>query len=70
MIAANLVSILGNNINGEALLECDHAVLKELGITKVGDRVRIFVAIKALRTKAYGNGKKRNRVCITREHGI
>jgi len=53
---------LGNNINGEALLECDHSVLKELGIKKVGDRVRIFVAIKALRTKAYGNGKKRNRV--------
>ncbi|PWW78155.1 Pkinase-domain-containing protein [Tuber magnatum] len=52
---------LGNNINGEALLECDHSVLKELGIKKVGDRVRIFVAIKALRTKAYGNGKKRNR---------
>ncbi|CAZ81496.1 unnamed protein product [Tuber melanosporum] len=46
---------------GEALLECDHSVLKELGIKKVGDRVRIFVAIKALRTKAYGNGKKRNR---------
>ena len=39
--------VLGNNINGEALLECDHSVLKELGIKKVGDRVRIFVAIKA-----------------------
>lgn len=53
-----------NNITGEALLECDHSVLKELGIKKVGDRVRIFVAIKALRTRAYGNGKKRNRVFI------
>jgi len=53
----------GNNITGETLLECDHSALKELGITKVGDRVRIFVAIKALRTKAFGNnGKKRNRV--------
>jgi len=51
-----------NNITGETLLECDHSVLKELGITKVGDRVRIFVAVKALRTRAYGNGKKRNRV--------
>ncbi|KAA8911148.1 kinase-like domain-containing protein [Sphaerosporella brunnea] len=50
-----------NNITGETLLECDHAVLKELGITKVGDRVRIFVAVKALRAKTYGNGKKRNR---------
>lgn len=54
-----------NNITGEALLECDHSVLKELGIKKVGDRVRIFVAIKALRTRAYGNGKKRNRVSIS-----
>jgi len=53
----------GNNITGETLLECDHSALKELGITKVGDRVRIFVAVKALRTKAFGNsGKKRNRV--------
>jgi mitogen-activated protein kinase kinase kinase len=51
-----------NNITGETLLECDHSVLKELGITKVGDRVRIFVAVKGLRTRAYGNGKKRNRV--------
>ncbi|KAI5849527.1 hypothetical protein DFP73DRAFT_298054 [Morchella snyderi] len=50
-----------NNITGEALLECDHSVLKELGVKKVGDRVRIVVAIKALRTRAYGNGKKRNR---------
>lgn len=55
-----------NNITGEALLECDHSVLKELGVKKVGDRVRIVVAIKALRTRAYGNGKKRNRVCFNR----
>ncbi|KAI5791323.1 kinase-like domain-containing protein [Pyronema domesticum] len=50
-----------NNITGETLLECDHAVLKELGITKVGDRVRLFGAVKALRAKAFGNNKKRNR---------
>ncbi|KAI5790117.1 hypothetical protein EDC01DRAFT_630823 [Geopyxis carbonaria] len=50
-----------NNITGETLLECDHSVLKEIGITKVGDRVRIFVAVKALRNRAHGNNKKRNR---------
>ncbi|TGZ81089.1 Pkinase-domain-containing protein [Ascodesmis nigricans] len=50
-----------NNITGEALLECDHAVLKELGVAKIGDRIRIFVAVKALRQKAMGNAKKRNR---------
>ncbi|KAI9784971.1 MAG: ATP binding [Geoglossum umbratile] len=50
-----------NNFNGDNLLECDQAVLKDLGIKKVGDRVRIFVAIKTLRNKAYANQKKRNR---------
>ena len=50
-----------NHVNGNNLIECDQMVLKEMGIRKIGDRVRIFVAIKALRTKAVGNHKKRNR---------
>ncbi|KAK7908686.1 hypothetical protein PG985_015989 [Apiospora marii] len=50
-----------NNINGENLLEMDKDVLKEMGIEKVGDRVRLFLGIKKLRTKAYANVKKRNR---------
>ncbi|KAI9750575.1 MAG: TFIIH complex serine/threonine-protein kinase subunit kin28 [Chaenotheca gracillima] len=50
-----------NHFNGENLLECDQVVLKELGIKKIGDRVRIFVAIKGLRNKAYANQRKRNR---------
>ena len=41
----------------------DKAVLQEMGIDKIGDRVRLFVSIKKLRTKAYANQKKRNRVC-------
>jgi mitogen-activated protein kinase kinase kinase len=51
-----------NNINGENLLEMDKSVLQEMGIEKIGDRVRLFLAIKKLRTKAYANQKKRNRV--------
>jgi mitogen-activated protein kinase kinase kinase len=51
-----------NNINGENLLEMDKAVLQEMGIDKIGDRVRLFLGIKKLRTKAYANQKKRNRV--------
>lgn len=51
-----------NNINGENLLEMDKTVLQEMGIDKIGDRVRLFVGIKKLRTKAYANQKKRNRV--------
>ncbi|KAI1879423.1 hypothetical protein JX265_002377 [Neoarthrinium moseri] len=50
-----------NHINGENLLEMDKEVLKEMGIDKVGDRVRLFLGIKKLRTKAYANIKKRNR---------
>ncbi|KZF22538.1 Pkinase-domain-containing protein [Xylona heveae TC161] len=50
----------GNHINGETLLECDQSVLKDLGIKKIGDRVRINVAIKALR-KNIPSQKKRNR---------
>lgn len=38
-----------NNINGDALLDCDQNILKEVGVTKVGDRIRIMVAVKALR---------------------
>jgi mitogen-activated protein kinase kinase kinase len=51
-----------NHINGENLLEMDKEVLKEIGIDKVGDRVRLFLSIKKLRTKAYANQKKRSRV--------
>ena len=50
-----------NHINGENLIEMDKEVLKEMGIDKVGDRVRLFLCIKKLRTKAYGQ-KRRNRV--------
>lgn len=51
-----------NHINGENLLEMDKEVLKEMGVEKVGDRVRLFLSIKKLRTRAYANEKKRNRV--------
>lgn len=51
-----------NHINGENLLEMDKEVLKEMGIDKVGDRVRLFLGIKKLRTRVYANQTKRNRV--------
>lgn len=57
-----------NNINGENLLEMDKAVLQEMGIDKIGDRVRLFLGIKKLRTKAYANQKKRNRVSAVVTH--
>jgi mitogen-activated protein kinase kinase kinase len=41
-----------NNFNGDNLLECDQKILQEMGIKKIGDRVRIFVAIKQLRKRS------------------
>ena len=49
-----------NNINGDNLLECDQAILQEMGIKKVGDRVRMIVAIKQLRGKSAVR-RRRNR---------
>lgn len=40
-----------NNFTGANLLDCDQKILQEMGIKKIGDRVRIFVAIKQLRNK-------------------
>lgn len=41
-----------NHITGDILLECDQRALKEMGIKKVGDRIRIDQALKALRAKS------------------
>ncbi len=56
---------LANHFNGDNLLECDQKILQEIGIKKIGDRVRIFVAIKQLRKKALSNRRKRDRVSET-----
>ena len=56
-----LTQLPANNVNGGNLIECDQNVLKEIGIKKIGDRVRLFVAIKALRNKNIPNQRKRNR---------
>jgi hypothetical protein len=45
-------AFVANNINGDALLDCDQTILKEVGVKKVGDRIRIMVAVKALRVHA------------------
>jgi len=52
---------VSNNINGDALLDCDQNILKEVGVNKVGDRIRIMVAVKALRAHA----ASLNKVMIT-----
>lgn len=41
-----------NDIRGDVLLELDQVGLKEMGITSIGDRLRILNAIKTLRQRA------------------
>ncbi|KAK3078942.1 hypothetical protein LTS18_006151, partial [Coniosporium uncinatum] len=48
-----------NNINGENLMEMDQTHLKEMGIKKVGDRVRIGSQAKLFRNKEYKRQSQR-----------
>ncbi|KAF8320022.1 hypothetical protein DL93DRAFT_2031799, partial [Clavulina sp. PMI_390] len=38
-----------NDLRGAVLLDLDQSALKETGIVSVGDRIKIIVAVKALR---------------------
>lgn len=59
-----LLTTAENHINGENLMEMDQTHLKDMGIKKVGDRVRIGSQAKQLRNKEYKKASKRtsNRV--------
>ncbi|KAF1991719.1 MAP kinase-like protein [Aulographum hederae CBS 113979] len=48
-----------NNINGENLMEMDQTHLKEMGIKKIGDRVRIGSQAKLFRNKEYKRASQR-----------
>lgn len=48
-----------NHINGENLMEIDQTHLKDMGIKKVGDRVRINSQAKQLRNKEYKKASRR-----------
>ena len=51
-----------NNITGENLMDIDQTVLKEMGVKKVGDRVRIGSQAKLFRHKEYRQKRNSNRV--------
>ena len=53
-----------NNITGENLMDIDQATLKEMGVKKIGDRVRIGTQAKVFRSSVYKRTSKRviNRV--------
>ncbi|KAF2479302.1 hypothetical protein BDY17DRAFT_305325 [Neohortaea acidophila] len=49
-----------NNINGENLIDMDQAMLKEMGVKKIGDRVRIGAQAKVFRNSVCKRTSKRN----------
>ncbi|KAJ9649275.1 ATP binding [Coniosporium apollinis] len=49
-----------NNINGENLMEMDQSDLKDMGVKKIGDRVRIGTQAKLFRNREYKRTSKRN----------
>lgn len=61
------LTFLGNNISGEILMEMETTALKDIGIKKVGDRVRISTQIKIFRNKEYSKSTRKlsNRVSLT-----
>lgn len=61
---------VSNNVTGESLLEFDQKILSELGIKKIGDRVRINVAIKQLRNKATLMRSRKNRDSLAALEGF
>ncbi|KAI5290939.1 ATP binding [Ascosphaera aggregata] len=47
-----------HDLNGDNLIECDQQILKEIGVKKVGDRIRMLEAIKQLRKQAVSEDKE------------
>jgi mitogen-activated protein kinase kinase kinase len=57
-----------NNVNGVVLMEMDRTTLRELGVRRVGDQIRIATQAKAFRNTEYKHASKsaKNRVCTAR----
>lgn len=49
-----------NDIRGDVLLDVDQQALKEMSVQSVGDRIKIVVAIKKLRTACMASGGRRS----------
>lgn len=49
----------GNNINGENLMDMDQSSLKEMGVIKVGDRIRMAAQAKQFRNSVYQRTSKK-----------
>lgn len=49
---SHAASFKANDIRGDVILELDQVILQEMGISSIGDRLRIINAVKALRLKS------------------
>lgn len=56
-----------NNITGENLLEMEAATLKDMGIKKIGDRVRIGTHAKVFRQSIYKRASRRAQNRVSKE---
>jgi hypothetical protein len=43
--------LIDNNVTGEVMVQLNHEYLKEMDIKSVGDRMKILIAVKDLKTK-------------------
>jgi mitogen-activated protein kinase kinase kinase len=56
-----------NDIRGNVLLDVDQTALKEMGIRSVGDRIKVVVAIKALRQRCITSARMERQSTSSRE---
>lgn len=59
-----------NNINGENLMDMDQQMLKEMGIKKIGDRVRIGAQAKVFRNNVYKKTSKKSMNRVRMSDGV
>lgn len=70
MLSDKTNAYAANNITGENLMDMDPATLKEMGVNKIGDRVRIGSQAKLFRTSVYKKTSKRNMNRVCYQHTI
>lgn len=54
-----------HDITGENLMDLDQSMLKEMGVKKIGDRVRIGAQAKLFRYNEYRRKRESSRVSVT-----
>ncbi|PWN21690.1 Pkinase-domain-containing protein [Microstroma glucosiphilum] len=63
-LAHHALTFAQNDITGQVLLDVDQNALREMGIVAVGDRIRVFAAIKALKKRCIESGQVNRNVML------